>query len=275
MVHQAREQDKTRRRRRVLESIVRLHTSTAEPVSSQAIAREMGLSSATIRNIMYGLEEEGLIRQPHTSAGRVPTDTGYRLYVDSLIEHGHLREIGKRYMDEMVASLRANSIEDVLLKSLQLCSRVTSQACVAFFPAIKIKRYLIERLEEEIKNTLTSWYEFADRLYLDGTHYLAEQPEFRSVDKLRLVLRMLEDKKILLEMLEESVSNDGLSVNIGSENSAPGFEECTLVVANYRIDGDIAGTLGIIGPMRMDYHRVIPAVSGIADSISSLFRDMI
>ena len=88
MVNQRRDSLKTGRQKMVLEMVVRYYTGTAMPVSSGIIAKEMGLSSATIRNIMFDLEELGLIYQPHTSAGRIPTDRGYRLYVDSLLEGG-------------------------------------------------------------------------------------------------------------------------------------------------------------------------------------------
>jgi heat-inducible transcriptional repressor len=263
------------RQRRVLELIVKYHIGTTEPIGSRLIANNMGLSSATIRNIMYELEEQGFIRQPHASAGRIPTDRGYRVYVDSLLELKDLLDLDEGDADEMIYHLRANSIEDVLLKGLQLCSKVTSQACLALLPALKIRERLIERLEERLKGMLTSLYDFEDRLYLDGTHYLVEQPEFKDIGKISAVLKILEDKRGLLEILEENITSDGIKIYIGSENRTLGFDECTIITANYNLENDITGTLGIIGPMRMEYRKVIPAVNCIAGSISRLFNEMV
>lgn len=271
MVNQMREELKIERQRKVLDKIVRHYTSTAEPVSSHLISKEMRLSSATIRNVMFELEEMGLIWQPHISAGRIPTDRGYRIYVDSLME---LKSYSEFDADDTMSHLRSNSIEDIVLKSLQLCSKITSQACLALFPTLKIKERIIERLEDRIKDLLTFLYDFEDRLYLDGTHYLAEQPEFKDIEKISSVLKILEDKKVLIEMLEEDLKKRGVKVHIGGENKALGFDECTLITATYNVNEEISGTLGIIGPVRMRYERIIPTVGSIAESISSLFSEI-
>lgn len=267
-----REEFKKDRQRKVLEMIIRYHITTAEPIGSYLISKEIGLSSATIRNIMFELEELGLIWQPHTSAGRMPTDKGYRAYVDSLMELKEFLEFGKGYPEDAISYLRSSSIEDVILKGLQFCSRVTSQTCIA---TLKIEKHLIERFEDKIKDILTSLYDFEGRLYLDGTHYLVEQPEFKDIEKISSVLKILEDKKGLLEILEEDVKNKGIKVHIGSENKALGFDQCTLITANYDLEDDISGSLGIIGPMRMEYQKVIPTVGRVAELISELFSEMV
>jgi len=274
MVRQIHENTKIDRQKRVFELIVRYHINTAEPVGSQLIARNMELSSATIRNIMYELEEQGLIWQPHASAGRIPTAKGYRVYVDFLMEAKDLLNSVREDQYETVNQLKADSIEDVLLKGLHLCSESTSQACMVLFPTLKIKARLLERLEERLKTMLTSLYDFEDRLYLDGAHYLIEQPEFKDIDKIRAILKILGDKKGLLDILEENATSGGIKVYIGSENRSLDFDECTIITANYSLEGGITGTLGIIGPMRMEYERVIPKISGIAESISRLFNEI-
>ena len=267
------EEIRRKRHQKVLEIIVRNYTIETEPVSSGLIARHLGLSSATVRHIMMELEELGLIRQPHISAGRVPTNKGYRTYVDSLLELEGFMEFSRGGIDEDLPYLRSGSIEDVISKGLQLCSRLTSQACVALFPTLKIKQHIIEKLEEKARDSLALLYDFTDRLYLDGTHYLVEQPEFKEAAKIGSVLKILEDKKELLQILEEDLKEGGLKIRIGSENSLSEFCECTIITANYNIDDDIPGTLGIIGPMRMEYERVIPTVGRIADSISRFFSE--
>ena len=275
MVNEMRKERREKRQRSVLEMIVRYHTSTAEPVGSHLLSKDISLSSATIRNIMFELEEMGLIRQPHTSAGRVPTDRGYRVYVDSLMELDGLLKSDEEYTDEAISGLKPNSIEDLILKGLQLCSRLTTQACMASFPTLKIKQHLLEREEDDTNSILSVLYDFEDRLYFDGAHYLAEQPEFANMEKISSVLKVLEDKKSILEILEEDLKERGIKIHIGSENRALEFGECTLITASYSVEDGISGVLGIIGPMRMKYERVIPTVDHIARSITKLFHNIV
>lgn len=264
---------KIKRQRRVLEVIIKYYTTTAEPVGSHLVSKDLGLSSATIRNIMLELEELGLIRQPHISAGRIPTDKGYRRYVDSLMGGRSFLELGKGYIEDIISYIRSTSIEDVILKGLELCSRLTSQTCVALFPTLKIRKHLLRRAKDE--DILTSLYDFGDRLYLDGAHYLAEKPEFKNQKMISSLLKVLEDKNALLEILEEDLKESGIKIHIGSENKALGFDECSLVTANYDLEDNIIGTLGIIGPMRMEYKKVISTVNYVTKSISRLFGEMV
>ena len=270
-----REELKAERQKKVLEIIVRFYTTTAEPVGSNMVSKEIGLSSATIRHIMFELEEMGLIWQPHISAGRIPTDKGYRTYVDSLMELGEFLESGREDIDYAISSLRSNSIEDVILKGLQLCSKITSQACVALFPTLKIKERLIETLKKEARDILTSLYDFEDRIYLDGTHFLAEQPEFKDAEKISSVLKILEDKRWLLDILEEDLKESGIKVHIGGENKVSEFDNCTLITVSYDVEDNIRGSLGIIGPMRMQYVKIIPIVNRVAESITKQFNQMV
>jgi len=275
MVNQMQKELRQKRQKNVLNMIVKFHISTAEPVGSHLISGRIGLSSATIRSIMYELEEMGFIWQPHTSAGRVPTYKGYRMYVNSLMEDKEFLEWKPASLNEGLSSARFDSIEDIIIKGLQLCSRMTSQTCIALFPTLKLKRYLTEKLKEKAEDILTFLYDFEDRLYYDGAHYLAEQPEFKDVESICSVLKVLEDKRDLLYILEEDSKAGGIKVHIGSENSMSQFDRCSLITANYNFEDRINGSLGIIGPMRMEYDRVIPAVNFIAGSISGLFEEMI
>lgn len=253
MVNKLQKNHKLERQYKVLEMIISYHTGTAEPISSHLIARDLGLSSATIRNIMFELEEMGFLKQPHISSGRIPTDRGYRAYVDSLMELKSFSDFDNSNANNTVSSLKSDSIEDVILKGLHVCSDLTEQTCIALFPSAGIK----------------------NRLYFDGTSHLAMQPEFKDIAKIISVLRLLENKEGLLELLEEDLKENGVKAHIGSENSSLGFDECTLITANYSLDENIMGALGIIGPIRMEYKRIIPTVSYVADSISQLFSEMV
>ena len=275
MVNHMNMNTKQDRQRKVLELIVRYHISTAEPVGSSVIARDMALSSATIRNIMFELEEMGLIKQPHTSAGRMPSEKGYRAYVDMLMESETFSTPESAPGSDTIGSLMSDSIEHILINGLELCSNVTSQTCIAFLPTAKIRERFNEQREDHIHDSISSLYDFEDRLYLGGAHYLVEHPEFRESAKIAAVLRLLENKKGLLDLLEEDVKLSGIRIYIGSENRGLGFDECSLITANYSVGDDINGTLGIIGPMRMEYERLIPALADITCSMTSLLRDIV
>ncbi len=247
-----RKEQKSDRQKRVLEMVVRHYAATAEPVGSMLVSKDMGLSSATIRNIMYELEEMGFITHPHTSAGRIPTDKGYRLYVDSLLEADEFPTLEEAYMEETLSRIMSSSIEDVILNGLQLCSQTTSQTCLALFP-----------------------HELDQRLYYYGAYLLVEQPEFQNVQKISCVLKALEEKKGLLELMGQDLRSNGVKVHIGNENNALGLGECTLITANYGADDKTTGSLGIIGPMRMEYDKVIPAVNSIAVSMTRLLDSIL
>lgn len=236
------------RQYKVLEMIIKHHTQTAEPIGSRILSEDLQVSSATIRHVMFELEEMGLIRQPHTSAGRVPTDKGYRIYVDLIMKAKEMAKFDIGPVDDALSYLEPLSVEDVVLKGIELCSNRTSQACLA---------------------TLS-----ANKLYFSGASRLVEQPEFMDAGKIGAVLRILEDKRHLLEFLEEDSKEDGVKAHIGSENSPLGFEECALITANYTVKG-FAGTLGVIGPMRMEYDNIIPTVWRIAGSLSRFFNDIL
>jgi len=138
------------RRKKILQSVVEMYVETAAPVSSQAVTERLRsrLSAATVRNLMHELDELGLIWQPHTSAGRIPSAKGYRLYVDSLLGSG---EFPIEDIDAGVLTYqKSDSIEDVILRGMHLCSEATSQASLAFFPSLKIGERLVERLEERL-----------------------------------------------------------------------------------------------------------------------------
>lgn len=274
MVKKIKDDARTDRQKKVLDIVIRHYTSTAEPVGSHLVSEQIGLSSATIRHIMFELEEQGLLSQPHISAGRVPTGKGYRVYVDSLMSAEEFLNYANYNADSLKDYLKSTSIEDVVSRGLQLCSRLTSHTCMVLFLNLKLRNYLIDMLEEKIRSILEYLYDFEDRVYLDGTHHLFEYPEFKDFEKISSVLKILEDKKSLMEILEDDLKNDGIKVHIGSENRVSEFCECTLITSNYSLEGKIVGALGIFGPMRMKYEEVIPTVNSITESMSRLLSEI-
>ncbi|MCM8790678.1 MAG: heat-inducible transcriptional repressor HrcA [Candidatus Omnitrophica bacterium] len=236
------------RQQEVLGMIVRKYVETARPVGSRYISRKLGLSSATIRNVMADLEDMGYIAQPHTSAGRIPTDRGYRYFIDSLMRVRSLSEqAAKSIQDEYSHAVR--SLEGVLERTAHLISDMTNYVGL----------------------TLFSQY---DKVYLDGASHIVEQPEFQDLRKLYALLRCLEQKRDLLNLLKEDFTTDALTIHIGKENVASSLSDCSVVTKGYKVKGKVSGRLGVIGPKRMVYEKVIPAVEFLADTVSDLLDEL-
>lgn len=237
-----------RRQQQVLELIVRRYVETAEPVGSRYISRKLDLSSATIRNVMADLEDMGLIMQPHTSAGRSPTDKGYRYYIESLM---HLKNVNtqmeRSVKDQYGEAVR--SVEEVLERTSYMISNVTNYVGLTLFSQ-------------------------RDRLYLNGTSHIIEQPEFRDLDKLYALLKCLEQKKELLDLLKSDFETEGVTIHIGKENFSTSLKDCSIVTKDYKVRGKSSGRLGVIGPKRMVYEKVIPMVEFLADTVTDIFDDM-
>lgn len=240
--------DAKKRQEDILVMIVRHYTETAEPVGSRYIAKKLGLSSATIRNVMADLEEMGLITHPHTSAGRVPTDKGYRYYIDSLI---HMRSINDAMMRAVRDEFRqtVKSLEDVLERTSHMISHFTNYVGVAMLPP-------------------------SDRIYMDGASHIVEQPEFKDFKKLHTILKYLEEKRELLNLLRTDIENERLVVHIGKENKFSYLNDCSVVTRGYRVKGKMSGRLGVIGPKRMVYERVIPTVDFLADTVTEILNEL-
>ena len=236
-----------RREEAVLEIIVRNYTESAEPVGSRFVARKLGLSSATIRNVMSDLEDEGFLMHPHTSAGRIPTDKGYRYYVNSLM---HKRDVNDSvlHMVEEQYHQKLKSLEDVLEKTSHLMSSLTNYVGVTLMPDI-------------------------DRVYMDGASHLIEQPEFHDIKKLHNLFRCLEDKVVILKLLCGESDDDSLTIHIGKENKSNYLSECSIVTRGYKVKGKKSGKLGVIGPKRMVYEKVVPMVELLADTVSTILSD--
>ena len=235
------------RQEEVLSLIVKRYVETAEPVGSRFIAKQLGLSSATIRNVMSDLEELGYITHPHTSAGRIPTDKGYRYYIESLM---HLKAVN----DTMAMSIKADyapamrSLEDVLQRTSHLISNLTNYVGVALF----------------------SEYH---KLYLDGASHIVEQPEFKDFKKLYYILRCLEEKRDILDLLSHDFGADRVTIHIGRETGFSYLNECSIVTRGYKVKGRVSGRLGVLGPKRMMYEKVIPMIDYLADAVGEMLEE--
>lgn len=227
------------RRQRVLAALIEEYVAHAMPVGSQTLTDryKLGVSSATVRNELSALECEGYISQPHTSAGRIPTDFGYRAFVDDLIARGVLEKEAayRKTLEQMRASARELD---------ELMERTSSELAV---------------LTECLSVVMPS-EQHHGHIYHIGLTSLMRKPEFRHSCDLIPIIQVLEDDTILFELLEPSSDAAVPTVRIGSENQTEEFSGVSIVSTRYG-HGDAAGIVAVIGPTRMDYSKVLHAVS--------------
>ncbi len=336
----------TERQKEVLKNIIQNFILTATPVGSNLLARQsdLGLSPASIRNVMADLEEQGYLSHPHVSAGRIPTDKAYRLYVNGLIE---FNEIGKLEQETIYQDLKGISdTEDLLKEASKLLSRISHQLSIVSSPNLiigrlnrievlkisstkilviltiesdvvktitmefisdinqnkleKITNFLNERLSgltlKEIRDTfhdrvkdfeneetglirlflgntdkLFSDFSSKERVHISGATNILSQPEFESPEKIRSIVELIDNEDIIIHIIdryEEKMSPNGITILIGSENDFEKLQNYSIIISSYKI-GDTKGTIGVIGPKRMEYQRLIPLVGCVADFISS------
>lgn len=336
------------RKMRILQAITDDYITTAEPVGSRTIARKYGLgvSPATIRNEMSDLEELGYLEQPHTSAGRVPSDKGYRFYVDFLMDPAEISQEVRDWLREEVAA-RHRAMEQMIHRAARLLSVLTHYTSVVMAPRTSktvvrrlhltpldetnvlavvvtepgfVENHVIElptpldepavedleerlnqllvgkslsemtqgllssvrdelhskRLYDETVELLMKSLSSGDeeRVYFDGTLHLFEQPEFRDVERAKALLGFLEHEDALSSMLSELSRRSGTQVTIGQEHPRAEMHECSMVTATYRVGQTVVGTVGVLGPTRMDYAKVVSAVGALADSLSEVLTQM-
>ncbi len=223
----------TERQRLILAAIIEQHAEIAAPVGSVMLAKLFGVSSATIRSEMAKLEEMGLIIQPHTSAGRIPTDKGYRFYVNSLNEaHAETPQLPDRNARAIEA--RVNTYGDRADRAI---------------------RSAVDSLVDLTQNLGLAT--IGDELYLSGMGNLFSQPEFLHGDHAQAVARLLDN---LEPWLREAAPNEPLNVYIGSENPIGKASGATLIISRFRSPYSDNSYIGVLGPTRQSYDKVMRLV---------------
>ncbi|OGP86497.1 MAG: heat-inducible transcription repressor HrcA [Deltaproteobacteria bacterium RBG_13_65_10] len=330
------------RHKRVLQAVIHDYTLTVEPVGSRTISRKyLGLSPATVRHVMSDLDEMGLLSQPHTSAGRVPTDRAFRFYVDSMLELQHLGEREKQHIRSGFESA-LNEGHDIMKRTSHLLSAVCRQVGLVVAPRLEeiglkhielirigrrrvmvviiSDRALVHnrvvrseedvdqrdldhmsrtlnkmlagltfrsvgmRIEEEMRSDKASLDRLLTRalrfgreavsapqetdLYVEDPTRIFDQPEFLDVERMKKLFRTLEEKSKLLKLLDAVLESEGVSVVMGSESALDEMSGCALIVSRYGTGPRAAGALGVIGPIRMNYGKVIPVVEYVARLVS-------
>lgn len=237
-----------KRQEDVLRLIVNSHVDSAAPIASNFVADVLGLSSATIRNVMAELEEMDFIMHPHTSAGRVPTDEGYRYYIDSLM---HMKDVSSNTIDTIEGNYHRGirSVDDAMERTSALISDLTKYVGVA----------VVTQFE---------------KVYLDGASHILEQPEFRDFKKLYTIFKCFEDKNTILHILCGETDGGALAISVGRENKLAYLRDCSVVSRGYKKKGKVSGRLGVIGPRRMVYERVVPMVEFLASALSEILDEI-
>jgi len=219
------------RKKRILQAIVDYYVNSAEPIASKMIASDYGLelSSATIRNEMAEMEEMGLLEKTHTSSGRIPSDLGYRYYVDDIMD---VSNISEEEIANFLDNLSAND-NNALQKASMALSGVTHYTSIS--------------LDD-------------DGIFLYGRNNVFDYPEFNDIETLRKFMYMLEEEDLLRDIFSKTDDSE-ITVRIGKENSIQQLQDYGVIIFSYRDKGDIA----IIGPKRMDYSKVVGYVKKLLD----------
>ena len=335
------------RKTKILQAIIRNYLETGEPVGSRTISKytDLNLSSATIRNEMADLEEMGYILQPHTSAGRIPSDKGYRFYVDTMMQDRE-REVVE--MKEMLLE-RQDKMETLLKQVAKVLAQNTQYATMISAPQThhnKVKFIQLSRVDEEqilavivvegnvIKNNiLPVTQELTDEtllklnillnthlnglsideislgliaamkqqagihsdivsevidavadaikadedleIYTSGTNNIFRYPELADQSKASELINMFEEKQQLGELIQDALTeenNTGIQVYIGNETPVQSMKDCSVVTATYELGDGMKGTIGIIGPKRMDYDKVIGTLRTLQNQLDELYH---
>ena len=336
------------RKMKLLKAIVDDYIDTATPVASRALSRrhDFGLSSATIRNEMSDLEEMGYLEQRHTSAGRIPSEKAYRLYVDSLMRLPRLsgKEIGvmRGYFKE-----RMDEIEDIVQQTARALSNLSDYTAVVLAPQYRkitvrhvqlvpvgvgrallvvvtdagvVKDALLQvpddfgaRELEGISHRFTEWFsnqptsaiqDVVDScvkdemsrnrsvfekimetidislrpseqkdVVLNGASNMFKNPEYKNPEKVKSFLSALEHKEVLYKLLSEATKME-LCISIGAENPFDEIKDCSIVTATYRVGSTTYGSMGLIGPTRMNYAKAVAVLNHVGRSLSEVLKGM-
>ncbi|MGE5653861.1 MAG: heat-inducible transcriptional repressor HrcA [Bacillota bacterium] len=333
------------RKQRVLRAIVQDYIATAEPVGSRTIARRYlsDYSAATIRNEMADLEEMGFLGQPHTSAGRIPSDKGYRFYVDFLMDLPALNDPEAAWIKQSFAT-RMKAMEQIIQQTAHVLASITHYTSVVLGPQTNQSAFLkmqlmevspgqalaviitdtglvanrmlvvpphfsqeqlnqvsafvnrrfrgrtfgqlqgsvLRQVEDEISSQIASFDEIIDllvellrpehdeRVYLGGTTHILNQPEFQDMERVKSLLSLLDQEELMRRLVSQCSEAERVRVTIGQENPYEGVSDCSLVTAVYRIHGRPVGSIGVLGPTRMDYAKVVAVVNEVTGILNEI-----
>lgn len=238
------------RKQKILGAVINDYLHTAEPVSSDKIQKRylVDVSPATIRNELAALEKEGFLTHPHTSAGRIPSDMGYRFFVDELMKVKGLSQKEAEFIKHQYV-MAGHNIEELLHTTLKVASTLSHLLAVVTAPNMPFK-------------VLSS-----------GLANIAAQPEFRDAEHMRNILSLIEEETLINDITNEVQEEGPAIIKIGSEIKHKRVKDCSIVISRYEMPSHSAGTISIIGPTRMTYDKVTSIVDAISKSLHEIFED--
>ena len=338
----------------ILDAVIRNYLATGEPVGSRTISKytDLNLSSATIRNEMSDLEEMGYIVQPHTSAGRIPSDKGYRLYVDHLIEQNEKKDKEISDMKEFVIE-KTEKMDKILKQAAKMLATNTNYATLVSAPDVnhnKVKFIQLSQVDDQhllavivmnnnmVRNKMVNLYEALDnetilklnillntslnglamneinlgtiarlkeqagihsgivsdvldalvqtfaesedlKIYTSGATNILKYPQLSDSDSAATLLSAFEEKEELASLVTESLSDSektdngtGIQVYIGNESPIQTMKDCSVVTATYDLGEGVKGTIGIVGPKRMDYEKVMDNLKTLKSQLDGIYN---
>jgi heat-inducible transcriptional repressor len=339
----------------MLALLIKTHIATGEPVGSRTISRltREGLSPATVRNIISDLEETGFLEQPHTSAGRVPSDKGYRFYVDHILEQTGLSASDESAIHHGIIETQWPGGDQLMSRATHLLSQLSESVGIIISPSLTrdiikhidfvrlsdgrilvitvsragivqdrlvqinedltqdelnrtanyvnanfsgmsltaIRAGLLKRLSEEkalydrllqnavmiCENGLSESNQTDPEVFVDGASNIVAKPDFANAERMRELLRIFEEKSWLIKILNECVNTPqtlAVTIRIGAENSFPGLHGCAVITSYYSYGDQVIGSLGVVGPVRMEYGRTISVVSHVARLLEQALNEI-
>lgn len=342
------------RSKNILIAIIKLYIATGQPVGSRTLSKHYKekLSPATMRNIMSDLEETGYLTHPHTSAGRVPTDKGYRFYADSIINQAKLSKSDEMTINRFLLDPKMESAEELMERTSQLLSQISGNVGIVVSPSIaqdilqhiefiklgegrilvitvsrsgivrdkvvhvdsyftqdelnstarfvltNFKEMTLQQIRNEILAKMSEEKALYDRLlqnamllcnsalssrdtkaevYVDGTSTILSKPDFTDdTERMRELFKMYEEKEKLLKVLNEYLTEStisGVCIRIGSENNIPSMRTCAIITSPYVYGNNAFGGVGVVGPTRIEYARLITVVNYIARVFERVLSD--
>ena len=332
------------RKKKILQAIIEEYIETAEPVSSGSLVdkENLGVSSATIRNEMAELEKIGFLEKPHTSAGRVPSQKGYRYYVDELLRDDKITAKEMQYIKSKLET-KVNEIEDLTKIATSTLSEITHYTTVAIGPKVNkheiadikfvllgsrvlmaviltdsgiiresiikfdeditqkqvdnltyifnsklvgkplekldgpLEEYIVNEMKTGVKiirkiiEEINKLLEENDKIYLEGANKVFDLPEFKKMDVARDFLNVLDAKDLVADVLNTGIA-ENVNVYIGNESEYEELKNFSIVTFNHLLEDKDIGTIGIIGPTRMDYSKVISVMKYISKKINEDFK---
>jgi len=240
----ARQSEIQERKDRILSIVIGRYIKTVLPVGSQYITEEhdLDVSPATVRNILADLEEEGYLSHPHTSAGRMPTQQGYRYYVDHLMNEIQLLEEEKRRISQEHKRY-VNQLELLVEKTSQVISDLTHYTSIVSLDDGNVHKIVCK-----------------------GTNYVVGYPDSTDIIKMQAILRILEEKERLMELVNRTLEKK-IEIYIGHEMALKDMESCSLAISHFEKDG-MKGRIAVLGPTRMQYDRVVSTLEYISQILS-------